>query len=88
MSFDRTLKKLRLRELWVTGADRVRNSDCLVYPKGHRDERVFFFESDSREIRVCELARHSDQSYEQLIERGVQRESYDEFRVWREGGSW
>jgi putative CRISPR-associated protein (TIGR02619 family) len=85
--FDRTLRKLRLRELWITGADRVRNSDCLIYPKGPRDERAFFFESDNREIRVCELARHSDQSYERLIERGVRRENYDDFRVWREGGS-
>jgi putative CRISPR-associated protein (TIGR02619 family) len=84
--FDRALKKLRLPELRLSGSDRVRNCDCLVYPKGHRDERVFFFESEDGSVRVCELARHSDQSYERLITRGVRRDDYHDFQPWREGG--
>jgi len=84
--FDRTFAKLRVRALRVSGADRVRNCDCLVYPKGHRDERVFFFEADDDSVRVCTLARHSDQSYEQLIARGVRQESYTEFTPWESSG--
>jgi hypothetical protein len=84
--FSRTLKKLRLRELRIRGADRVRNCDCLVYPKGHRDERVFFFDGEDGNVRVCELSRHSDGSYERMIARGVRRDDYQGFQPWREGG--
>lgn len=84
--FDRTLVKLRMRELRINGSDRVSNCDCPVYPKGHRDERLFFFEADDGSVSVCELARHSDQSYERLIERGVRRDNYSDFQLWREGG--
>lgn len=80
--FDRTLRKLQLKELRVNGADRVNNCDCLVFPKGHRDERLFFYEHEDGSIRVCELARHSDQSYERLIERGVRRKDYQNFQQW------
>jgi hypothetical protein len=83
--FDRALEKLRLRELRIGGSDRVRNCDCLVFPKGHRDERAFFFEGEDGKVRVCELARHSDQSYERLIARGVQRDNYQEFQPWYKG---
>jgi hypothetical protein len=31
---------------------------------------------------VCELARHSDQSYERLIEQGVRRADYQDFHAW------
>jgi putative CRISPR-associated protein (TIGR02619 family) len=78
--FDRLLQKLRLRELRISGSDRVRNCDCLVYPKGHRDERIFFFEGDDGSVRVCELARHSDRSYERLIDGGVRCEMYRDFK--------
>lgn len=77
--FDRALTKLRLHELRISQADRVRNCDCLVFPKGHRDERIFFFEDEDHTIRVCELALHSDQSYERLIARGVRRDDYQKF---------
>lgn len=80
--FERALKKLRLKELRIGKADRVSNCDCLVFPKGHRDERLFFYEGEDGSIRVCELARHSDQSYEQLIERGVRRKDYQDFQPW------
>ncbi|GBC81423.1 hypothetical protein HRbin10_00535 [bacterium HR10] len=79
--FDRTLDKLRARELRTSQSDRVRNSDCLVFPGGHRDERVFYFE-EGEAIYVCELARHSDKSYERLIACGVRRETYRDFQRW------
>lgn len=84
--FERTLQKLLLRELRISGADRVRNCDCLVFPKGGREERLFFFEADDSSVRVCELARHSDQSYERLIKSGVQRHDYHNFHPWHRGG--
>lgn len=80
--FDRALTKLRVRVLRISGADRVRNCDCLVYPKGHRDERMFFFEAEDGSVCVCALGRHSDRSYEQLIARGVRRENYTNFQAW------
>lgn len=85
--FDRTFRKLKARELRVSGSDRVHNCDCLVFPKGHRDERVFFFEAEDGSVRVCEISRHGDQSYERLMQTGVKREDYNEheFRPWREG---
>lgn len=81
-SFDCIIKKLRLRELRIGRSDRVRNCDCLVYPKGHKDERVFYYEDQDGSIRVCALARHSDKSYERLIERGIRRDSFSDFRKW------
>jgi hypothetical protein len=73
--WDRTLKKLRSPELRRTTSDRVGDCDCLVFPKGHRAERAFWFEDDGT-VYVCELARHSDESYERLIARGVYRKDY------------
>jgi hypothetical protein len=84
--FDRTLRKLRLRELRISHSDRVRQSDCLVFPKGHRPERVFFFDGEDGSVRVCELAHHGDESYERLIDRGVRRDDYHGFQAWHEGG--
>jgi putative CRISPR-associated protein (TIGR02619 family) len=85
--FDRTFEKLRVRELRRSGADRVHNCECLVYPKGHRDERVFFLDDEDGSVRVCELTRHSDQSYERLIEQGMRRKDYQDFRAWRGHGT-
>ncbi|MCS7158709.1 MAG: putative CRISPR-associated protein [Blastocatellia bacterium] len=82
--FDRALKKLKLKELRNAGADRVRNCDCLVFPKGRRDERVFFFEGEDGRVHVCELTRHSDGSYERMIDRGVRRDAYTDFQEWKE----
>jgi len=78
--FDRALCKLRLRELRISNSDRVHNSDCLVFPKGHRDERLFYFEGEKGDIYVCELTLHSDGSYEEAIRRGVVRNNYSEWR--------
>lgn len=81
--FEQALRKLRVRELRFGGAERVHNSDCLVYPRGHRDERIFFYESEEGAgIRVCELARHSDKSYDRLLKKGVWRRDYVNFELW------
>jgi putative CRISPR-associated protein (TIGR02619 family) len=73
--FDRALRKLRIKELRISGSDRVANCDCLVFPKGHRDERVFYFEEKGY-LYVCELTRHSDKSYEKAIKEGVNSSDY------------
>jgi hypothetical protein len=46
---------------------------------------VFWFEEDGA-VYVCELARHSNQSYERLLRRGVRRARYprERFRAWTE----
>lgn len=81
--FQHLLARLRIRPLWISRAERVHNSDCLVWPRGHRDERCFFYVEDDA-IRVCELARHSDESYENLLKRGVMSREYDNFTPWAE----
>lgn len=80
--FERALSKLRLRELRLSQADRVRNGDCLVFPRGHCNERLFFFEDEDHTVHVCELALHSDRSYDRLIARGVRRDDYRGFSPW------
>lgn len=81
--WDRTFKKLRVRQLWITHAEWVGNGDCLVYPKGHRDERVFFVDAERGGVQVLELARHSDQSYERVRARGIRRNDYGGFSPWK-----
>ena len=80
--FARTFTKLLLHELRLSGSDQVHNCDCRVFPKGHRDERLFYFETEDGQVHVCEIARHSDQSYERLIQSGVRREHYQNFQPW------
>jgi putative CRISPR-associated protein (TIGR02619 family) len=80
--FDRALAKLRLPELRKSGSHQVRNSDCLVFPEGHRDERVFYFEHEGN-VYVCELTRHSDGSYERAIQMGVKRCNYIHWEPYR-----
>ncbi len=83
--FHRALARLRSPTLRRASAEQVRNGDVLVSPRGHRDERVFWYEEDGA-VYVCELARHSDQSYERLLRRGVRRAQYprERFRAWTE----
>ncbi|HQP31647.1 MAG TPA: hypothetical protein PLB81_09985 [Deltaproteobacteria bacterium] len=58
-------------------------SDCMVYPKGHRKERIFYYELEDK-VYVCELAGHEDQSYERQMEDGVCRNDYRDFEPYRE----
>lgn len=79
--FRQILEKLRMQEVRAR-SEIMRNSDCLVYPRGHKDERVFFYEDEGGSVYVCELARHSDKSYERLLERGVWRAHYGGWQRW------
>lgn len=79
--FDKVLRNLSHAELRQNQSDLVRGSDCLVYPRGHRNERVIFYEQDGK-VYVCELTRHSDQSYERVREERVQRANYSDFTPW------
>ena len=80
--FARTLRKLRDPQLRNSGSGQVGNCDCLVYPRGNRTERLFWFEGEDGNPKVCELARHSDTSYEDLINRGIVKSSYTAFDKW------
>lgn len=77
----RTLRKLASPTLRRGGSDQVKASDCLVYPKGHRPERAFYYEQGDK-VHVCELAGHEDKSYEHLMDRGVYRKDYRDFAPW------
>jgi len=79
----RTLRKLASPVLRRGGSDQVNASDCMVYPKGHRRERVFYYEREGK-VYVCELAGHEDQSYERLMDKGVYRNDYRDFEAYRE----
>lgn len=81
-SFDRLISKLRIRNLRNNGSARVNISDCLVYPRGNRPERLFYYEDDNI-LKVCELALHGD-SYEKLLKNGVYKKDYIEFKSYSE----
>lgn len=74
-AFRHLLTNLQTRELWQQQSDLIQRGNMRVYPRGGRSERILFFEQGD-EVRVCELCRHSDGSYERLLERGVKRGSY------------
>ena len=82
--FDRTLRKLRDPQLRNGGSGQVPNCDCLVYPRGNRRERLFWFEGEAENPHVCELASHTDESYENLIDRGVKKSTYNDFQEWKD----
>lgn len=82
--FARTLRKLRDPLLRNNGSGLVGNCDCRVYPRGNRTERLFWFEDENELLRVCELALHGDNSYDRLIERGVNKAMYSTFKEWED----
>ena len=45
----------------------------------HKDIRIFHFEDEGK-VFICEIGRHSDDSYERLRKRGVWRRDYRDFR--------
>lgn len=77
--YARSLLKVRSPVLRGNGSAQVSNCDCMVYPKGDKNERIFYFEDTRGAIYVCELSRHSDQSYNRFISRGVKRKDYNHF---------
>ncbi len=80
--FRRIRDKLKLRELRNSGSERVPTCDCLIYPQGHRGERIFYCEGKDGSVQVLELARHNDQSYERLLEQGINKAHYAGFQQW------
>lgn len=77
--FKNIFKKLTVRELWSASAAH-KKGDCLVYPQGHKNERIFLYDNSvDNEIYICELTRHSDDSYENMLESGVWFEDYNNF---------
>lgn len=80
-TFERLVQRLARVNLRSNNIEPMRDSDCLVYPRGDRAERIVFYEHDGN-LYICELARHGDQSYERLYERGVRRRDYTDFERW------
>jgi len=72
------LKKLTSVQLRRSQTGQVNNSDCLIYPRGHCPERIFYYEREGK-VYVCEMASHEDGSYERLLERGVFKNNYSNF---------
>jgi len=64
------LRRLCLPEVRRSGAKKLKNSRCFVYPQGHQNERVLFCEKGEGLI-VCALAQHSDRSYDRLFDEGL-----------------
>lgn len=73
--FEQLLGNLEVRDLWLQQSDWMEAGEMRVYPRGGRTERILFYEQGD-EIRVCELARHSDGTYERLLERRIKRADY------------
>lgn len=77
LSFDNLIAKLRLGTHRKSGSGRVHNSDCLVYPRDNRAERIFYYMEDNT-VHICELAQHGS-TYERLLDEGVHKVNYGEF---------
>ncbi|MCK9263945.1 MAG: putative CRISPR-associated protein [Deltaproteobacteria bacterium] len=73
-----TLHKLASPTLRRGGSCQTSPSGCMIYPRGNRPIRVFYYELDDK-ARVCELASHIDGSYERLLKKGVKRSNYKNF---------
>ena len=82
--FSREISKLRSEALRRANSEPVERSDCMVYPRRNTSERIFYYEGPDGVVHVCELARHSDKSYERLREKGVQRKNYGGFEVFED----
>ncbi|MGB9553523.1 MAG: putative CRISPR-associated protein, partial [bacterium] len=74
----RIIRKLKLPEVRHYGAEAIKRSPCFVYPRRHKNERVIFCEHDGA-LRICAFARHSDRSYEMLLERKIRCEGKEQF---------
>lgn len=73
------LRKLRDPLLRRSGSAQKINSDCLVYPTGHRPERIFYFEGEDAQAYVCDIATMHD-AYERMLKGGVWRKDFGGFR--------
>lgn len=78
---EQSLRKLRDPVLRRSGSEQKINSDCLVYPKGHRPERIFFYEDEDRKVYVCDLTGKHDVYVRMLDQGGVWRRDYNGFSL-------
>lgn len=76
------LGKLRNPLVRRSGAEAKQGTDCLVFPRGRRAERVLFYE-EGGQVFVCEVFT-DHQDYERALARGVWRRNYSRegFRPW------
>lgn len=81
MDMHQNRKKQRNTHTEAMGADK---GDCYTFPKKATKARLFYFDHPDGSVRVCELASHSDDSYDHLYDRGVFRADYpqDGFAPW------
>jgi putative CRISPR-associated protein (TIGR02619 family) len=77
--FARWLERVREPGLRRSQAERVSGCECLIFPQGHCDERLFVIEGPDGGVKVLELALHEDGSYSKLLRQGVRQADYQEF---------
>jgi putative CRISPR-associated protein (TIGR02619 family) len=77
--FVRWIEKVKEPGLRRSQAERISGCECLIFPQGHCDERLFVVEEAEGAVRVLELALHEDGSYSKLLKRGVRQADYSEF---------
>jgi putative CRISPR-associated protein (TIGR02619 family) len=77
--FTRWLERVREPGLRRSQAERVSGCECLIFPQGHCDERLFVTEESDGSLKVLELALHADKSYFKLLAQGVRRADYSIF---------
>jgi putative CRISPR-associated protein (TIGR02619 family) len=75
--FRQLLTRLCVPEIRWAKSGQVSNSDCMVYPRGNRRERIFYYVKDDK-IYVCDLACHG-KDYERLLGKGVWQRKYNDF---------
>jgi putative CRISPR-associated protein (TIGR02619 family) len=83
-TFDRVLQRLRDPEIRRQGSKTVEQgkSNAQIFPQGHVDERVFWYESKGL-LYVLEMERHKE--YEQLLRKGVFQKDYGDWEEWLPG---
>jgi putative CRISPR-associated protein (TIGR02619 family) len=82
LQFDRLLSRIRVPLLRRSGSHNIHNSDCLVYPSGHRPQRLIYFLKEQDEVYVCEMT-HNHEIYEKILKQGVSCNNYADFHVWQ-----
>lgn len=77
--FDKILARLRIRSLRVNNTHQIKGCDCVAFPSGRYQARLFYREDADGSVRVMELALHQG-NYELLLARGVQEKNYSDFQ--------
>ncbi|MEN3185045.1 MAG: putative CRISPR-associated protein [Atribacterota bacterium] len=72
------IRKIKLPEVRRSQIKVLKSSPCFVYPQGHQDERILFCEKDET-LWICALVRHSDRSYETLLQQKIRCKDKDDF---------